>query len=152
MRQTKSSIKPLWAGAIGLLATSILASCGPVPAEHNPAGGFTFATKEDQTPTIAPESSSALSTSPDDGQPGESPDVQAGDPVTIQQDCVFIQWCNQPSNVGPWGSVCQVRRTSTCLALCNTAAGRAAIANECTGDANAVCGGITQPAIIFGCP
>jgi len=62
--------------------------------------------------------------------------------ASITADCVFIEWCNRPPTISPdIGTVCRVR--SGCAWPPTQA-----IVNECTGDANAVCGGITQPAWI----
>ena len=59
-----------------------------------------------------------------------------GDP-SVAADCVYVEWCDKP---GPWGTVCQVRPGCQ---LNNAAR------NECTADANAVCGGITYPRVII---
>lgn len=70
--------------------------------------------------------------------------------ISPSVDCVFIEWCNRPASISPdIGTVCRVR---TGCAFPPTTA----IVNECTNDAIAVCGGITQPAWIcrqgFTCP
>jgi len=74
-----------------------------------------------------------------------------GGAETNAQNCVFIEFCNAP---GGEGTVCRVR--SSCLNQCfNFPRGPSGLAkvleDECTGDANFVCGGITQPAIIKNC-
>lgn len=65
----------------------------------------------------------------DDGVPGESRDG-----VVEKAGCVHIQWCNEP---GPVGTVCIWDSCSLGAAV-----------DECTRDAIAVCGRITQPAEI----
>lgn len=66
---------------------------------------------------------------PADGTPGESVDG-----AVEKAGCVHIQWCNEP---GPVGTVCIWDSCSLAAAV-----------RECTADANAVCGGIVQPAEI----
>lgn len=62
--------------------------------------------------------------------------------VSITADCAFIEWCNRPSSISPdLGTVCRVR---TGCPFPPTAA----VVNECTNDALAVCGRILQPAFI----
>jgi hypothetical protein len=75
----------------------------------------------------------------DPGVPGEGP--QAENPFQAAQNCVYIDWCNEP---GSWGTVCRVY--ASCLSQCSTNLG--ALLSECTADANYVCGGITQPAVV----
>jgi hypothetical protein len=62
----------------------------------------------------------------------EAGDVDDG--LSEKAGCVHIQWCNEP---GPVGTVCIWDACSLAAAV-----------RECTADANAVCGGITQPAHI----
>jgi hypothetical protein len=57
----------------------------------------------------------------------EEPSTEAG--------CVRIEWCDKPDS--KWGTVCIWDRCSFDAAV-----------RECTIDANYVCGGITQPALI----
>lgn len=64
--------------------------------------------------------------------------------VALAQDCVFIQWCDQPNSTN--GTVCIVR--SSCRNQC-VGGVTSAVINECNQDAQAVCGGITQQARIF---
>jgi hypothetical protein len=64
----------------------------------------------------------------------------------LAQNCVYIQWCNQPNS--SWGTVCVLRNTAACRALCN---GGDALEAECESDARAVCGGVTLPADFRGC-
>jgi len=62
--------------------------------------------------------------------------------ISISADCVFIEWCNRPASISPnIGTVCRVR--PGCPLPPN-----AATVNECTADANFVCGAIVQPAWI----
>lgn len=62
--------------------------------------------------------------------------------ITPRADCAFIEWCNRPASISPdIGTVCRVR---TGCAFPPSAA----TVNECTNDAIAVCGAITQPAFI----
>ena len=65
-------------------------------------------------------------------------DVKLGDGseggISTAQDCVFIQYCDEPPAGGTWKVVGKVR--SSCFSQCfNTA-----IINEFIGDAKAVCG------------
>lgn len=48
-------------------------------------------------------------------------------------NCTYIQWCNV---AGPYGTVCRVREG--CVKNQDAL-------NECAADANAVCGGLTNP-------
>jgi hypothetical protein len=66
----------------------------------------------------------------DDGSEASDGD----DGLSEKAGCVHIQWCNEP---GPVGTVCIWDACSLAAAV-----------RECTADANAVCGGITQPAHI----
>lgn len=60
--------------------------------------------------------------------------------ITLAVDCAFIEWCNRPSSIKEdVGTVCRIR-TGCSLS--------SATVNECTNDAIAVCGGITQKAVI----
>jgi hypothetical protein len=65
--------------------------------------------------------------------------------VAAAQDCVFIQWCNQP---GPNGTVCIVRNTAACQSQCSGGIAPA-IFDECERDYNFVCGGFVRPVRIF---
>jgi hypothetical protein len=77
-------------------------------------------------------------------------DVQTGavetPDATASQNCVFIQWCDQPNSSN--GTVCIVRSSSTCQSQCVNGLSSAVIA-ECNSDAKAVCGGIVPQARIF---
>jgi hypothetical protein len=66
--------------------------------------------------------------------------------LAAAQNCVFIQWCDQPSS--PSGTVCIVRNTAACQSQCVNGISTA-IFNECEGDYNAVCGGFVRPVRIF---
>lgn len=84
--------------------------------------------------------------------PSESVTEPRPDPG-ITADCVFIEWCDNP-NSSIEGTVCRVR--SSCLNQCFRAplgpSGlSAALENECTADANFVCGGITPRGVIKNC-
>jgi hypothetical protein len=61
-----------------------------------------------------------------------SEETDVADGLSEKAGCVHIQWCNEP---GPVGTVCIWDGCSLAAAI-----------RECTADANAVCGGITQPA------
>jgi hypothetical protein len=62
------------------------------------------------------------------------------------QNCVYIQWCDEPNS--GWGSVCRVR--SSCLNQCN--GNFEALRQECIRDARAVCGTIIEPSVTRNCP
>lgn len=72
-----------------------------------------------------------------DAQLGQGPGE-----ASITADCAFIEWCNRPASISPdIGTVCRVR---TGCAFPPSGA----TVTECTNDALAVCGAITQPAFI----
>jgi len=77
-------------------------------------------------------------------------DVLGGAPndpdVAAAQNCVFIQWCDQPSS--PNGTVCIVRNTAACQSQCVNGI-KEPIFSECVDDYNAVCGGFVRPVRIF---
>lgn len=65
--------------------------------------------------------------------------------VAAAQNCVFIQWCNQP---GANGTVCIVRNTAACQSQCVNGIS-SAVFDECEADYNAVCGGFVSPVRVF---
>jgi hypothetical protein len=64
--------------------------------------------------------------------------------LALAQNCVFIQWCDQPNSTN--GTVCLVRPECRNQCVSNVSV---AVQNECTADALAVCGRIAQEARIF---
>jgi len=100
-----------------------------------------------EPPSTAADDPSAATSAPEaQSQLTGEPDGAASAPITpAAQDCVFIDFCNQP---GSNGTVCIVRNTAACQAQCSPSI-LSAIVSECQADARAVCGAIVQPARIF---
>ena len=62
------------------------------------------------------------------------------DVISPRADCAFIEWCNRLASIPPdIGTVCRVRTGCTLTQ---------AVVNECTSEANTICGSMVQPAFI----
>ena len=107
--------------ACTLIALISLAACASDVPESDSDGDI-----ESSGFTLERGKASAAATPEDEGVPGEVEVDKAG--------CTHIQWCNEPGSVG---TVCIWDSCSFSAAV-----------SECTRDARAVCGGITQPAEI----
>jgi len=86
-------------------------------------------TSSDDEATVGGESEKSLTASDLPSLDGKTSDVTA-----FAQNCVFIQWCDEPPTGGTWKVVGKVR--SSCFNQCFNDA----IINEFIGDAHAVCG------------
>ena len=102
----------------------------------------------EQDPSISESSSGLVADIPMSWDPGE-PSLSDGTgksltsedtplppdgAITVTQDCVYIQWCDEPPRGGMWRVVGRVRQA--CLDQC----WNDAIISEFKGDARAVCG------------
>src|SRR5262249_1282943 len=81
----------------------------------------------DQNPSVSDESFRTAQDAPPD--PGDSEGA-----ITVTQDCVYIQWCDEPPMGGTWKVVGKVRPA------CFSQGWNDAIFDEFYGDAQAVCG------------
>jgi len=93
-----------WAGLVaGLLALFFIIGCMEEEKPENDPG------LEEGWTVVDPDSEDeqALEGEPVDESvvPGESA-TGSEDDVGIQAGCSQVQWCNEPANVGPAGSVC----------------------------------------------
>lgn len=123
--KTRSSASALAAFALALSMTACSAD-PEAPVESANLDEWTLVEEgRDEADALA----EAAAAAGDEGVPGENSDA-----VIEKAGCVHIQWCNEP---GPVGTVCIWDACSLAAAV-----------SECTADARAVCGGITQPAEI----
>ena len=121
-------------GVIGCMADDPAA-----PARTDPATDDV--TLDNELPLDMPESRAA--------QSSLDADDLASAPNTVDVaavNCVFIQWCNEPPNVGPAGTVCVIRSGCHPAGSCPITS---AITKECLDDYHAVCssGPVIQPAV-----
>jgi hypothetical protein len=119
---------------IGVLLAGLVASCGDAPDAPDKSE---WARGENVT---VPIQSPLVQEGPQQAEPfGE--EQEEGAQVLVNK--AYIQWCNQPPNIGPWGTVCVAR--AAYRAECRRTGG-ASIVNECEADADVVCGGKVPPA------
>ena len=117
------------------LFAALLAACGAdQPADSGRGEVSAPAESEGNGPTFSSEWNGANGTSPTDVTPeNESGAVGEEGRVEALQNCVYIDYCNEP---GYWGTVCRAKR-----GCASDAATRA----ECDADVRAVCGKATAP-------
>jgi hypothetical protein len=142
MNHLSKQLATFCVSAIGVLGLLTLPGCGAAPASQEPGEAFHRETAEEAKLIPAGQPSEL-----DPGVPGEAVEEEIASGLeSSAQNCVYIQWCNEPNS--SWGSVCRVR--SSCVNQCNT--NFEVLRQECIRDALYVCGAITEPSVTRGCP
>jgi hypothetical protein len=140
MNKTSKRLASWCVSAVGAVGLLMLPGCGAAPVTEESFHRETAEEAKQQQSAAAPQPSEL-----DPGVPGEAMEEElASGAESSAQNCVYIQWCNEP---GFWGSVCRVR--SSCLNQCGNFE---VLRQECIRDANYVCGTITEPSVTRNCP